>query len=109
MEGQAVIHDPMFYGATNPTDVPDEVLQQFLEARGVPRRLGTDYTIPKEQTEQLAQRIDELPFVDFAEPYIQSVEEFYPRQVAPMDTGLSLQEQNLALQLGQVGVAPPSV
>jgi len=109
MEGQAVIHDPMFYGATNPTNVPDEVLQRFRRARGTPRRLGTDYTIPKEQTEQLAQRIDELPFVDFVEPYIQSAEEFYPRQVAPMDTGLSLQEQNLALQLGQVGVAPPSV
>ena len=107
--GQAVIHDPMFYGARNPTNVPQEVLNQFLEARGVPRRLGIDYQIPEEQTERFARKLEELPFHEFVDPYIESVEDFTPRQVAPMDRGLNLQEKNLRQQLGQIGVAYPTI
>jgi|TARA_R100000479_G_scaffold153292_1_gene89193 hypothetical protein len=107
--GQAVIHDPMFYGARNPTNVPQEVINRFLAARGAPRRLGIDYQIPEEQTERFARKLEELPFHEFVDPYIESVEDFYPRQVAPMDRGLNLQEQNLRQQLGQIGVAYPTI
>jgi hypothetical protein len=107
--GQAVIHDPMFYGARNPTNVPQEVLQRFQRARGTPRRLGIDYQIPEEQTERFARKLEELPFHEFVDPYIESVEDFTPRQVAPMDRGLNLQEKNLRQQLGQIGVAYPTI
>lgn len=76
---RALIHDAQFYGPSNPVD--GEVRRAFEKERGTPRRLGTDYTLPEEQSEAYLQTMDENPFDDFVEPYLQSVEEFYPKQL----------------------------
>tara|TARA_R100001443_G_scaffold59687_2_gene70009 strand:+ start:393 stop:1184 length:792 start_codon:yes stop_codon:yes gene_type:complete len=69
-KGLAVIHDPMFYGATN----PQAPLARFAAeaARGTPRRLGIDYTVPEPMREAFARRVDELPFDQFTEPIFES-------------------------------------
>jgi len=78
-EDRAIIHDAQFYGPSNPVD--EEARAAFEEERGTPRRLGTDYTLPEEQSEAYLQTMDKNPFDDFVEPYLQSVEEFYPKQL----------------------------
>lgn len=78
-EDKAIIHDAQFYGPSNPVD--EELAERFKKERGVPRRLGTDYTLPEEQSEAYLQTMDKNPFDDFVEPYLQSVEEFYPKQL----------------------------
>tara|TARA_R110001592_G_scaffold21153_1_gene85839 strand:+ start:3342 stop:4202 length:861 start_codon:yes stop_codon:yes gene_type:complete len=114
-EGHAVLHDGMFYGAENPKGVPQEVLQQFIDARGTPRRLGIDYQLPEEQREAFARKVYETPFQQFVQPYVQSVDEFHPKQLDALTTPgghLDQQQMNinrLLVQMGlnPVGVAPP--
>ena len=91
-EDKAIIHDAQFYGPSNPVD--EELAEAFKRERGVPRRLGADYTLPEEQSEAYLQTIDKNPFDDFVEPYLQSVEEFYPKQLDSVaGKGGSLDEQ----------------
>jgi len=78
-EDRALINDAQFYGPSNPVD--EEARAAFEEERGTPRRLGIDYTLPEEQSEAYLQTMDKNPFDDFVEPYLQSVEEFYPKQL----------------------------
>lgn len=106
-KGQAVIHDAMFYGAENPKGVPQEALQQFLDARGVPRKLGVDYQLPEKQREDFARKVDELPFHQFVQPYIQSVDEFYPSQLDEITARgghLDQQQININRLLSQMGL-----
>jgi len=79
IEDRALINDAMFYGPSNPVD--GEARLAFEKERGTPRKLGTEYTLPEEQSEAYLQTMDKNPFDDFVEPYLQSVEEFYPKQL----------------------------
>ena len=91
-ENRAIIHDAQFYGPSNPVD--GEIRREFEEERGTPRRLGIDYTLPEEQSEAYLQTMDKNPFDDFVEPYLQSVEEFYPKQLDSVASkGGSLDQQ----------------
>ena len=79
IEDRALINDAMFYGPSNPVD--GEARLAFEKEKGTPRKLGTEYTLPEEQSEAYLQTMDKNPFDDFVEPYLQSVEEFYPKQL----------------------------
>ena len=98
-EDRGIIHDAQFYGPSNPVD--EELAELFRRERGVPRRLGIDYTLPEEQSEAYLQTMDKNPFDDFVEPYLQSVEEFYPKQLDSVaGKGGSLDHQlNTIIQL----------
>jgi|TARA_R110000851_G_scaffold106972_6_gene226857 hypothetical protein len=63
--GKAILHDPMFYNPKNKNH------DAFL-ARGTPRKIGTDFTIPDETKESFARKVDELPFDDFTQPVFES-------------------------------------
>ncbi len=113
-EGQAVLHDAMFYGAENPKEASfrnkedfQEALGKFKRARGTPRRLGIDYQLPEEQREAFARKVDELPFQQFVQPYVQSVEEFYPSQLDEITARgghLDQQQININRLLSQMGL-----
>jgi len=104
-EDRALIHDAQFYGPSNPVD--EELAEGFKRERGVPRRLGIDYTLPEEQSEAYLQTMDKNPFDDFVEPYLQSVEEFYPKQldsVAGKDGLLDSELNNIIHRLRLMGL-----
>ena len=106
-EGYAMLHDGMFYGAENPKGVPEEVLDQFKDARGTPRRLGIDYQLPEEQREAFARKVDEIPFQQFVQPYVQSTDEFHPSQLDALTTRgghLDQQQMNINRILAQMGL-----
>jgi len=104
-EDRGIIHDAQFYGPSNPVD--EELAEGFKRERGVPRKLGTEYTLPEEQSEAYLQTMDKNPFDDFVEPYLQSVEEFYPKQldsVAGKGGSLDQQLNNIILRLRLMGL-----
>ena len=95
-----VIHDPAFYGPDNPRSERSPEYGAAYAARGTPRRLGIDYTIPDRLREAFARRVDELPFDEYVEPLYQSE--------APVNTDLESELMNQALNidsiLGKIGV-----
>jgi len=106
-KGHAVLHDGMFYGAENPKGVSQEVLRHFQRARGTPRRLGIDYQLPEEQREAFARKVDEIPFEQFVQPYVRSVDEFHPNQLDALTARgghLDQQQMNINRILAQMGL-----
>jgi hypothetical protein len=91
---QAVIHDPMFYGPTNTGgDAAHEMAATI--ARGVPRRLGPDYTIPEETKERFARTLDANPFDKFTMPIDESL---YGMDSPHLDAGIErLNQQQRAV------------
>ena len=107
-KGHAVLHDGMFHGAENPKMGTPEVLQRFINARGAPRRLGIDYQLPEEQREAFARKVDEIPFQQFVQPYVQSVDNFYNDVMLDALTTrgghLDQQQMNINRLLAQMGL-----
>ena len=102
-QGRAVMMDPMFYGAVNPSNYEERMAAQAM--RGDPRRLGIDYQLPEEQRESFARRIDELPFEQFIDPIFDSEVPMTAEQEALMLDLLAQQEGNVQSTLGRIGVA----
>jgi len=102
-QGRAVMMDPMFYGAENPSNYEERLRAQRM--RGDPRRLGIDYQLPEEQRESFARRIDELPFEQFIDPIFDSEVPMTAEQEALMLDLLAQQEGNVQSTLGRIGVA----
>jgi len=96
-EGKAVIHDPMFY------DAEDKGHDAFL-ARGTPRRLGSDYTIPDETKESFARRVDELPFEQYTQPIFDSEVPMSPTQEELLQQKVEGQGDRVRSILDQIGV-----
>ena len=101
-EGRALIHDPMFYGDVNPKDFDARMAAQA--ARGSPRKLGTDYSIPEDVRESFARRIDELPFEQFAEPLFDYEVPMSAAQESLLHEGVAQQKGDLQSMLGRIGV-----
>ena len=101
-EGKAVIHDPMFYGPTNPPGTLEGGIAQT--ARGDPRRLGVDYTIPDETKESFARRVDELPFGEFAQPVFDSEVPMSPAQEDLLQERVGEQDERVQSILRRIGV-----
>lgn len=101
-QGRAVMMDPMFYGAVNPSNYEERLRAQRM--RGDPRRLGIDYQLPEEQRESFARRIDELPFEQFIEPVLESEIPMSRAQEDLLFDSLLDQEDNVKSTLGQIGV-----
>ena len=102
-QGRAVMMDPMFYGAVNPSNYEERMRAQAM--RGDPRRLGIDYQLPEEQRESFARRIDELPFEQFIDPIFDSEVPMTTAQEGLMHDLLAQQEGNVQSTLGRIGVA----
>lgn len=102
-KGRAVLMDPMFYGAVNPSNFEERMRAQAM--RGTPRRLGIDYQLPEEQRESFARRIDELPFEQFIDPIFDSEVPMTAAQEALLLDLLAQQEGNVQSTLGRIGVA----
>ena len=101
-QGRAVMMDPMFYGAVNPSNYDERMRAQAM--RGDPRRFGIDYQLPEEQRESFARRIDELPFEQFIDPIFDSEVPMTAEQEALMLDLLAQQEGNVQSTLGRIGV-----
>jgi hypothetical protein len=100
--GYAVIHDPMFYGSDNPSDFEERM--NAIAARGTPRRLGIDYTIPEDVKQLFARRVDELPFEQFTQPVFDYEVPMSAAQEGLLHDQYRLQEDNLQSMLGRIGV-----
>lgn len=100
--GQAFLMDPMFYGPENPKS-GDAALSARL-ARGTPRRLGVDYTVPEEQAESFARRVDELPFMDFADPAFAEEVPMSDAQARLLHDTVGEQDERIRTNLGKIGV-----
>ena len=101
-QGRAVMMDPMFYGAVNPSNFEERMRAQAM--RGAPRRLGIDYQLPEEQRESFARRVDELPFEQFIQPVLESEIPMSRAQEDLLFDSLLDQEDNVKSTLGQIGV-----
>ena len=100
-EGNAVIHDPMFYGPTNPPTLEGGIAQT---ARGDPRRFGVDYSIPDETKESFARRVDELPFEQYTQPIFDSEVPMSPAQEELLQQRVEGQGDRVRSILDQIGV-----
>lgn len=100
--GQAFLMDPMFYGPENPKS-GDAALSAQL-ARGTPRRLGVDYTVPEEQVESFARRVDELPFMEFVDPAFAEEVPMRDSQAALLHDIVGEQDERIKTNLGKIGV-----
>lgn len=102
-EGLAVIHDPMFFGATNPQEPSARFAAEA--ARGTPRRIGQDYSIPPHLQEAFARRVDELPFDQFTEPIFESEVPMTPGEEQAMMDRILQNEAELTRILSPVGAS----
>lgn len=102
LTGNAVIHDPMFYGAENPKAFDERMAAQA--ARGTPRKLGEDYFIPENVRESFARRVDALPYEQFVEPVFDYEVPMSPAQEQLLYDRVNQQERDLQSTLGQIGV-----
>jgi len=102
-QGRAVMMDPMFYGAVNPSNFEERMRAQAM--RGAPRRLGIDYQLPEEQRESFARRVSELPFEQFIQPVLESEIPMSRAQEDLLFDLLEDQEKDVQSTLGRIGVA----
>jgi len=93
------VHDPMFYGPVNLS--PEHV--DFM-ARGTPRRLNVDYSIPDESKESFARRVDELPFDEYVQPVFDSEVPMSPAQETLLRDSIDNRRKKIDSILGQIGV-----
>lgn len=99
-----VIHDPAFYGPENPSN---KYAIEFLNAdaaRGDPRRLGIDYTVPDELIESLARRVDELPYEKYVQPALDSEIPMSPAEQEQLQQMIDEQGKEVKSNLGKIGV-----
>lgn len=101
--GQAFLMDPMFLGPENPPDNTEMGQRAFL-ARKTPRRYGVDYTVPEEQAESFARRVDELPFMDFVDPAFAEEVPMGDAQAALLHDTVGEQDERIRTNLGKIGV-----
>lgn len=102
IEGHALFHDPMFYGASHPTD-PNAQMASRL-ARKDPRRLGVDYRLTDAQLEPFARQIDAQSFEDFADPVFDSEVPMTAQQELDLSDRVSNQQSELNRILGLLGL-----
>mgnify|MGYP003115156897 CR=1 FL=1 len=98
-----VIHDPAFYGPENPPKSTNEGMNAYM-ARGDPRRLGTDYTVPDELTESLARRVDELPYEEYVQPALDSEIPMSTAEQEQLQQMIDEQGKEVKSNLGKIGV-----
>ena len=99
--GQAFLMDPMFYGPENPPGIEGDIA---YAARKTPRRFGVDYTVPEEQAESFARRVDELPFMDFVDPAFAEEMPMSDAQARLLHDTVGEQDERIRTNLGKIGV-----
>jgi len=99
-----LIHDPMFYGPENPANQHSDEYRTAFLARGTPRRLGIDYTVPDVLMESLARRVDELPYDEYVQPALESEVPMSAIEEEQLNQMIDEQGKDVKSNLGKIGV-----
>ena len=99
-----LIHDPMFYGPENPANKNSIEFLNAFNARGDPRRLGIDYTVPDVLMESLARRVDELPYEEYVQPALESEVPMSAIEEEQLNQMIDEQGKDAKSILGKIGV-----